>query len=280
MSVEKFKNAMIEAKESNENLADLTSDSKTSIWGLMFYCVAYAMNILYELFTQHRKEIDDKIANQKTHRLAWIQQMYLKFQYGFALLPESDLFDNGNATAEEIEQSKIIKYCAVNESDTQREVIIKIATEVNEELSPVDAEKMEAIYEYTSQIKGVGVPYRIINYLPDLLRLNIRIFRDPLVLDVNGMNRNTAKYPVVDALKEFMKELPFDGALQLQDLANKLEQVPGVKLVSIDLAQSAWINPQSNSYGDFTSIDVRKVPDSGYFKIENFNSIRYEVLQS
>lgn len=280
MSVEQFKNEMIAAKNRNANLSGLTSDSKTSIWGLIFYCVAFAMDTLYQMFAMHRTEIDDKIAKQKTHRLAWIQQMYLKFQYGFDLLPESDLFDNGDATEEQIEASKIIKYCAVNESDTEREVIIKIATESNELLAPIDEDKMEAVLAYTKEIKGTGVPYRIINYLPDLLRLHIRIFRDPLVLDANGMHRLDANYPVQDALKEFMKELPFDGALQLQDLSNKLEAVEGVQLVAVDQAMSCWINPDTDSYSDYRSIDVRKVPESGYFKIENFDNISYEVLQS
>lgn len=252
--------------------------SIVSFESVLFDVLAISWFVLKELFSQHRKEIDEKIAKQKTHRLAWIQGMYLNFQYGFELLPESDLFNNDDATPDQIEESKIIKYCAVSESDTQREVIIKIATEVSEELAPVKADKMETIYEYTTRIKGVGVPYRIINYLPDLLKLKIRIYRDPLVLDNRGMDRTSANYPVEDALKEFMKELPFDGALQIQDLSNKLEKVPGVKLVQIDLAQSCWINPATNGYGDFTNIDVRKVPESGYFKIVDFNGISYEVL--
>ncbi|QTV06064.1 nucleotidyltransferase [Faecalibacter bovis] len=280
MSVEQYQNTMIAAKERNAALSGLTSTSKTSIWRLMFYCVAFAIEQLAQLFSQHRKEIDDKIAKQKTHRLAWIQGMYLNFQYGFDLIPETDQFDNSNATDDQISESKIIKYCAVNESDTQREVIIKIATEVEGELSPLPQEVMETIDRYTSEIKGTGVPYRIINYVPDLLRLKIRVFRDPLLIDEQGMHRRNANFPVEDALKEFMKELPFDGALQIQDLSNKLESVTGVELVSVDLVQSCWVNPATSGYGDWRSIDVRKVPESGYFKIENFNGISYEVLQS
>lgn len=277
MSVERFKNEMIAAKNAEENLIELNSNSKTSIWGLIFYCAAYAMDVLYQMYLLHRKEIDEKIANQKTHRLAWIQQMYLKFQYGFELKDESDQFDNDAATLEEIEAAKIIKYCAVNESSSSREVIIKIATETDNELAPLPQDKMEAVIEYTKRIKGAGVPYRVINYLPDRLKLNLRIYRDPLVLNANGMDITTGKFPVEDALQEFMKELPFNGQLRLQDMANKLEQVKGVDLVSVDLAQSCWINASTNNYGDWTTIDVRKIPESGYFKIEDFNGIRYEV---
>ncbi|MDK7675112.1 nucleotidyltransferase [Weeksella virosa] len=277
MSIEQHKQTMIQAKERNARLVGLTSDSKVSVWGNMLYIFAYCAEVISQMFTQHRAEMDGKIANQKTHRLAWIRDLYLNFQYGFDLMAESDQFDNGSATDEEIESSKIIKYCAVNESSTQREVIIKIATETNDELSPIDSDKMEAILAYTKEVKGTGVPYRIINYLPDLLKLNIRIFRDALVLDGSGMNRQTGEKSVEIALQEFMKELPFNGELRLQDLANKLEKVPGVNLVEIDLAQSAWIDAQNGTYGAFETIDVRKIPASGYFKIVDFRGIRYVV---
>ena len=277
MSVENYQREMILAKEANQNLDELTSTSKTSIWRMMLYIMAFAVEQIAQLFTLHRSEIDTKISTQKTHRLLWIQSLYLNFQYGFELIKEKDLFDNTGATDEEIEASKIIKYCAVNESSSGREVIIKIATEKDDVLSPLEADKMEAIFEYTKRVKGIGIQYTIINYLPDRLKLNIRVFRDPLVINANGMDITSGKYPVQEALQEFMKELPFNGELRIQDLANKLEAVTGVNLVSVDLAQSCWINAADNDYGDWTTIDVRRIPESGYYKIENFNGISYEV---
>ena len=277
MSVENYQREMIAAKSSNPNLDGLTSTSKTSIWRMMLYIMAYSVEQLAQLFTVHRSEIDAKISTQKTHRLPWIQSLYLNFQYGFELIKEKDLFDNTNATVEEIEASKIIKYCAVNESSSGREVIVKIATEKDEVLSPLEADKMESIIEYTKRVKGTGIPYTIINYLPDRLKLNIRVFRDPLVINANGMDITTGKYPVQEALQEFMKELPFNGELRIQDLANKLEAITGVNMVSVDLAQSCWINATTNNYGDWITIDVRRIPESGYFTIENYNDIKYEV---
>lgn len=277
MAIENYQNEMVEAKERQPSLEGLTSTSKTSTWRMMFYIMAFSVEQLAQLFRLHRSEIDEKISVQKTHRLPWIQKMYMNFQDGFSLLPETDRFDNTNATEEEISASKIIKYCAVNESTLQREVIIKIATETNNVLSPLPSEKMEAIYEYTKRIKGAGVPYRIINYLPDELRLNIRIFRDPIVINAAGMDIRTARKPIEEALQEFMKELPFDGELRIQDLSNKLETITGVNLVQVDLVESRWIDADSNSYGDWTTVDVRRIPESGYFKIVNYDTIKYEV---
>lgn len=277
MSVENYQREMIAAKSSNPNLDGLTSTSKTSVWRMMLYIMAYSVEQLAQLFTVHRTEIDTKISTQKTHRLPWIQSLYLNFQYGFSLIPETDLFDNTGATTEEIEASKRIKYCAVNESSSGREVIIKLATEIDNVLQPLSAEIMEAVDVYRQRTKGTGIPYRIISYLPDRLKLNIRVFRDPLVINANGMDITSAKYPIQEALQEFMKELPFNGELRIQDLANKLEAITGVNMVSVDLAQSCWINATTNNYGDWTTIDVRRIPESGYFTIENYNDIKYEV---
>ena len=277
MSVENYQKEMITAKISNSNLDGLTSTSKTSVWRMMLYIMAFSVEQLAQLFSVHRSEIDTKISTQKTHRLPWIQSLYLNFQYGFQLIKEKDLFDNTGSTTEEIEASKIIKYCAVNETANEREVIIKIATEKDDVLSPLEIDKIEAIYENTKLVKGAVVPYTIINYLTDRLKLNIRVFRDPLVINANGMDITSAEYPIPKALQEFMKELPFNGELRIQDLANKLEAVTVVNLVSVDLAQSCWINATTNNYGDWTTIDVRRIPESGYFTIENYNDIRYEV---
>ncbi|TGN26756.1 hypothetical protein [Empedobacter tilapiae] len=287
MSVESYKNEMIAAKENNSSLRGLTSNSKTSIWGQMFYVMAYSLDLLAQLFTTHRKEIDEKIKTQKTHRLEWIRQLYLNFQYGKAigkdiyLKPETDIYDNTGLTEDQVERSKIIKYCAVSESNSQKEVLIKIATEdEDKELSPItDQDVIKAVEAYTKEVKGVGIPYRIINSLPDLLQLIITIYRDPLVLDSQGGFEG--EYPVNEALKEFMRELPFDGELRLQDLSNKLEKIDGVKLVDIEAANSSWIDASTRSYGGLINFKVRKTPASGYFKItfdKSEESIDYKSI--
>src|SRR5690606_3533510 len=112
---------------------------------------------------------------------------------------------------------------AVVEAKDDSRIIVKIATEINSKLQPITNTEKEAFDTYINEIKDAGVNISVINYLPDLLRLNIRIFRDPLVLDENGVHRLTGKLPVEDALQEFMKELPFNGELIKQNLANKLE---------------------------------------------------------
>lgn len=251
--------------------------SLVSFENILFEIIAFAHFILEGFFDVHKKEVDTLIASKKLHNGIWIRDQLLNFQYGFTLIPGTDLWKNGNATPDEVEASKIIKYAAVTESVDEKRVICKIATEEGEKLQPLTATHIEAIAEWLSQIKATGIPYTIINYKPDLLLLQLRIFRNPLLLDQNGVHRITGKEPVKEALKEFMKELPFNGELRLQELANKIEQAEGVSLVQIDSAQSCWIDPATNNYGNYVEIDVRKIPESGYFELENFDGISYGI---
>lgn len=249
--------------------------SKVSFENIIFELFAYIHLFLELLFDQHKLENENLIRSQKTHKAPDVRNRLLSFQYGFDII--LDQWQNGNATDEQIEQSRIIKYAAVVESSDEKRVICKIATETDGELSPITETQLEAVMVYVKEIKPPGVPYTVINYLPDLLQLSIRIFRDPLVLDGNGVHRVTGLKPVEIALKEFMKELPFNGELRADDMFNKLKAIEGVELVKIDDLQSAWLNPATGNYGVFTSIDVRRIPESGYFKIVDFNGITYGI---
>lgn len=256
-----------DAKANEPALAELDSTSKVSIWGNWIFIIAFAIYTLEMLFDLHRIDIDDKLSRLKPHTARWYRNMALSFQYGFDLLTDSDKFDNTNKTDEEIEASKIIKYSAVTEVEDESRLIIKIATEQNGVLLPVSATQYDAFKSYIAEVKDAGVKTTIINYLPDRLKLNIRIIRDALVLDSNGMNRQTGEYPVNDAIQAFMKELPFNGELSLQRLEEKLLAVLGVKDLNLDLAQTAWIDADTNSYGSLQPIDISKVPISGYFTV-------------
>ncbi len=252
--------------------------SKMSIENLLFDVVAFAVWVLEQLFWKHRDEVEQMIYELKPHTQRWYRSKALNFQYGFELLPETDRFNNKNHTIEEINKSKIVKYAAVTESKEKSTLVLKVATEVDNELRPLGIDKLTSFKAYMDEIKDAGVNVSVISYEPDILNLEIRIYKDPLILDNKGQSILNAKSPVNEALEEFLKELPFNGELILQDLANKLEKAEGVKIVQIDSAKSKWIDPETNGYGDvFKEIDVKVSPESGYFKLEkrNLDLIQY-----
>lgn len=270
--------AMLDDINADEVLVSkLNSPSLYAVYRNFTYIVAVAIFILEGFFDLHLAEIDTKIRNQKSGRLSWYRTMALAFQFRFDLVPDKDYFDNGNATTEEIAASKIIKYAAVTESSESSRVILKIAGETAGELSPfTDPDQIEAIEYYVDEFRIAGVTVTIINYEADQLYLNLQIKRDALVLDSTGLNRE-ARFPVTEAIAEFMKELPFNGELRRSALVDKLQLIPGVIDATILSAQSAWINPETNGYGDPRPIFISKVAESGYFKVVNYDAIEYVV---
>ncbi|MDO4224795.1 MAG: nucleotidyltransferase, partial [Bergeyella zoohelcum] len=162
-------------------------------------------------------------------------------------------------------------------SETESRLIIKIATEQGGELQPITTEQKASFEAYMKEIKDAGVKITVINYLPDILKLQMKIYRDPLVLDENGTSIRTGKKPVEEAIKTYLKNLPFDGELVLAHLIDELQKVEGVKIPHIILAESKWIDASVNNYGNFQPIEVKTIPTSGYFKVENFNGISYVV---
>lgn len=260
------------------DLQELNSTSKVAIYRLIAYIVALAIWTLETLFDTHKNELQTALLNQKSGLPAWYRTMALAFQYGFDLLPDSDQFDNGTATPEQIEASKIVKYSAVGESTTDSRVILKIAGETAGVLAPITAPQFEAFGAYLEEFKYAGVDVTVINYEPDRLYLNLQIIRDPLLIDANGLSILYGTKPVEDAIKVFMKNLPFNGEFVVEYLEKYLmDNVEGVKIAHVVSASSSWIDATTNAYGSPQPITVRAIPVSGYYAVQNFDNVDYVV---
>jgi hypothetical protein len=278
-SVGQIQDLMLADIASDDTLSTaLTSTSKYAIFRLFIFIVATGIWIHETFFDQHTLEINEKLANQKAGTLPWYRTMALRFQYGFDLVQDKDYFDNGTATEEQIEASKIIKYAAVNEAEDSSRVILKIAGETNRVLSNFeDPDQVEAIKAYFKEIRVAGVAVTIINYKADKLYLNLRIKRDALLITDTGMSKLNGNYPVNEALQEFMKELKFNGELQLSLLIDKLQVIPGVLDATLLSAESSWIDPELDGYGVPQPIFISKIAESGYYEIVTFDNINYVV---
>jgi hypothetical protein len=251
--------------------------SLASLENILFETMAFIVFVLESFFDVKEAEIDTKLLNQKSGRLSWYRFMSLQFQYGFDLLTDSDQFNNDVATAEQIATSKIIKYAAVTEADRAGTIVVKVAGETNDELAPITAAQEIAFKAYVNEFKYAGTRISVINFLADLLFLNLTIEIDPLLLNLNGVSILEGTKPVEIALKEFLKELPFNGQLTLQSLVDKLQKVKGVKIATVVNANTSWLDPAVGDYGAQQPITIKRIPESGYFKIANFNDITYVV---
>lgn len=277
-TIDEIYSLMIDEKERQNALSGLTSTSKSAIWKLLFYIVAFAIYTHEQIFGTHKSEVAELLTQEKVHTLLWYRNKAKAFQYAFPLLPDSDQFDNTGKTDEQIENSKIIRYAAISEDTEESRLILKVATESGGKLSPITIDQEEGFKQYVQEYRDAGVKITVINFLPDILTLNIKIYRDSKVLDENGYHKLNGNRPVNDAINEFMKELPFNGELLLNKLIDKLQKTAGVVDPWLFNVESKWIDSNKGGYGDPVQIQISKIPESGYFEVDwERTVINYEV---
>ena len=273
-SIQDIQQLIYAQKAQEPALESLNSPSKVAIWRLWVYIISVAIWSLEKLFDLHRTDIDKRLTELKPHTARWYRSKALAFQYGFGLSFDSDKYNNQWLTEEQIEASKIIKYSAVVESKNEGRLIVKIAGEQGDTLQPITDAQRQSFEAYLQEIKDAGVRLSVVNYQPDILHLQMKIIYDPLVLDSNGQSITHATKPVEEAIRSYLKRLPFNGELVLAYLIDALQQAEGVKIPHLVLAQSKNIT-SSGEYGAFETIEISKIPTAGYFTIDNYNDITY-----
>jgi hypothetical protein len=123
-TIAEIQNEILTEKGNQPSLNGLTSSSKTSIWRLWINIVATAIWV-------HEKIVEKNALVSRPHTLNWYRDQALNFHYGVPLEPDlsngmsliwqdgSYQFDTTGLTESEIEESKIIKHCAVSEIDLE-----------------------------------------------------------------------------------------------------------------------------------------------------------------
>ena len=275
--IEEIQKEMLDSISAHPVLGDMNSTSKVANYRLLVFIVAFSIWALETIFDIHRKEITTALYEQKTASPRWYRNMALAFQYGFDLLLDNDKFNNVGFTEDQIEASKIIKYCSVKESLESSRLVIKVASDQEERLIPLTEDQIASFTQYLNEIKYAGVKIRVVNNPADQILFNIVVYRDGLVLDKNGTSILNAGKPVETAIKSYLRNLPFDGELVINDLIEKLRAVDGVNNVHINYANSSFWDPVMQKYSTFKAIDVKTIPEAGYFEIVNFGDISYVV---
>lgn len=244
-------------------LTDLNSSSKVAVWRMWTYVVAVTVWALENLFDLHKNEVNTLINEKAPHSLRWYANKAKDFQYGSELVHEEDYYDNSNLSEDDLAERKIIAFSAIAEQ--AKGLRLKVARIVSGDLDALSVIQLAAFEEYMNRIKDAGVNPLIIESRPaDSLKLSLNIFYDPLVLDNTGARLDgTDPDPVRKKTKDYLKNLPFNGTMVLAYLVDALQQVDGVVIPHIGLAQAR--------YGEipYTPFDVKYSPDAGYLRILN-----------
>jgi hypothetical protein len=273
-TIQEIKNGMTATFVANDTIKSLygledgqTFDecfSAVSLESVLFYVVSVSVWALEQMFDAHKTEITSCIDTMKPHSLRWYAGKATDFEYGYDLPADSDRYDNTGLTDEQVEAAKIVAYAAAMEVETG--VRLRVAKDAGDDLAPLSAQELKSFSEYMARVKDAGVRLFIASNSADTLSLTLKIYYNPLVLilDAGGrLNRadGTAADVVIAAVKNYLKNLPFNGVLVLAYLVDALQQVEGIVIPHVVSASAQYAQVT-------TPFDVKYAPNAGYIRLD------------
>ena len=234
--------------------------SRISLESLLLYIVAFAQWTLEKLFDTHTQEVTDYIATMKPHTLRWYQEKAKAFLYGFNLIDGTDQFDTTGKGDDEIAQAQVVKFAAVTESGAT--LYLKIAGEESGRPKKLDASQKAAFEAYLHEYKDAGVRVDVTSEQGDYLRLSLDVYYNPLLLTATGQSKSDGTYPVEDAIKSYIEQLPFNGEYRNNALVDAIQQTTGVVMVQLHSAAQSVDNVTYNPVAAFCT------PFAGYFEYD------------
>lgn len=216
--------------------SDLNSPSTVAVWRLWLWIMAFGTHVHELLFDKHIIEVNDIHKGREWGTLEFIRDRMLEFQYG-------DAFDwNGTQFEYDpiVPANQIVKRCAVVKSAAQ--ILIKVA-DLDGSGDPIKftTPQLSAATTYADRITYAGTDFVIISDDPDEIKISLNVVFDPLIIAPDGsLISDSGVFPVVDAINSFIKDLPFNGVLNLTSLIDSLQLINGVIDPTMNSAHSKF----------------------------------------
>ena len=267
-TIQEIKKAMTDEIMSNEGLVkamgldpEMEWESQVSSVGiinLLLYIVAVAQYATEWMFEQFKADMEKRIDAALPGTISWYWNKVMNFQYG------TDLNQYGNYDL--IDPSRmIISHCSV------LEVYNGIMVKVNkgDDFDVLDEKEKNALAAYLNRIKFAGTAVSVYSYQPDDLNLEIKIWRNPLVLNddgsaVSGDGRNL----IEEAVKKYLDGIVYGGRFNKTKLIDAIQSVEGVEDIIITSCRFKAYNSDAtetelqNGMQNYTSI-------CGHIKLAN-----------
>lgn len=313
-TIQEIQNEIIAQKEATPALQDLTSASKSAIWRLWSYITASAI-------WAHEKIVERNALVSRPHNLQWYRDQALNYVKGAPLVWEDGYFRFDLEGIQDVDSRKIVNYCAVSErlfDEVQQtlqqdgapiqdveELIseyyynqvgvirMKVAKEENEQIQRLEESELVSFRYYMNQIKDAGNQLLIESLDGDRIHLKVEVFVDPLLISVDEGNaenngrslRDLSIKPIENAIKDYIENLEFNGAIVPTYLVDRIQQATGTKLVLLRKLEVAVSNGTLSTDDSVISPDsvvivddddnIRDgafyVPSAGYFDFSKSN---------
>ena len=254
-----------------DSAADLINDvntnttSKTAVWRLQLFVMAFGIWVHEQIFDQHKAEIQAFADTLIGGTSRWLRSEAFKFQLGDSLSFDEDTQKFSYPIINTANQ--IIKRASVQEIGGQ--VRLKVAKEdTGGNPVPLDASELTAFTAYINQIKFAGTNTSITSNPADELIIEFDVYYDPILMDGTGtLLSDGSTKPIEVAIQNYLDNIPFNGVLNLTKLVDAVQAATGVVDPILTSAQARFgANP-------FANIDREYLADSGYLVIDAANPL-------
>lgn len=239
-------------------LQDLTTTSKVGIWRLFLWTVAVAIWAHEVLFDRYEAKILDLKYKLITHTPIWWQLRALEFQFGDTLVWNGAQFvyDPIDVSARIVKRSAVVTSSGV--------VRIKVAKLDGDGLPiPLSGPEITAFTAFANEQAPAGINVIVISADPDLLKVEYTVYYDPLVLAPDGsLLTDPAVFPVENAINAHIRNLPFNGVLNLTALTDSVQAAEGVTDPILTTAAAKY------GLTAYVTIDANYIAYAGHMKID------------
>jgi hypothetical protein len=240
--------------------------SATSIESIIFYAIAFVAFVMYSFFDLFKVQINTDIKNYTHPTLSFFAEKIKTFQFGDTPLPGKDYYDNTGLTDAQIAAKRVIKNSSAveqNFSVGRFGVRLKVAGEdAAGTRIKLPLPEYTAALAFMPRFKPGGVYMEMTTDDADYLKLDLKIYYNPLVLDNAGQRLDgTDNTPLQKAIENNLKNLPFNGRFNLTALVDVMQAVDGIVDPRILSAQTKY------ALLPYADVVDEVVPDAGYLKI-------------
>lgn len=244
--------------------------SAVSLESILFFIVASCCHVLEVFFDKHKNEVNQTVSHAVVASLAWYHDMALKFQYGDALVYDSDTYQFRYPRQDTSKQ--FVKYVAVRDRGTS--ISILVSGEKNGLPVPLSDDIQTAFEEYMNRVKIAGVILSIKSLPADTIRINADIKIDPLIYRKDGTNISNGKKSVEDAINQYLKGIVYGGTFNKTKLVDAIQAVSGV--VDVELMSCLYSSDQGKTFHSINGNNYTSV--GGSFIAEGLtNTLNYVV---
>ncbi len=238
-------------------LQQMNSKSKVALWLQIFFVIAEAVHTSEVLWDYFSKEVDERIAAHKPGTKLWYKQQALNFQYGDQLVYLNEKYQYLILD----DTKKIVAQASVN--DNGGVVRIKAArSDGNGGLQKLTSLQVFSLAAYFVKIRYAGTKTVAVSFDPDTIKLWFVIKYDALV------EMDALQIAVKEAVKVYLKSLPFDGRVILSAVVDSIQAVPGVTDVVVRGFYGTYGNVgdfDRTVFGDYATNAGYAVHDENFF---------------